>query len=237
MAYEQESLCKLHTVYNYPGRFGTKGPFFYKLENYIADLCIVKPHHFWTRLREKELWLAAQFARWDVATNPVSNPLRFFDKHGNACFVPTDGPCYTGFEPGTTPQPGILLSRGTASQIGSKCYIRGNSTNGSNQGNIAQLAQFDPGNIDHLAQIDPALAQLNNNYKSALKRLLTPNTSDPTVSYVPIPWNVPPVSDASWTLKGDVKTRFDISSKESQCKLAIECRVAQLAIDKGIKFS
>ena len=122
VAYEQESLCKLHTVYNYPGRFGTKGPFFYKLENYIADLCIVKPHHFWTRLREKELWLAAQFARWDVATNPVSNPLRFFDKHGNACFVPTDGPCYSGFEPGTIPQPRIQLSCGTASQINSKCF-------------------------------------------------------------------------------------------------------------------
>ena len=24
MAYEHESICKLHTIYNYPGRFGTK---------------------------------------------------------------------------------------------------------------------------------------------------------------------------------------------------------------------
>ena len=59
-----------------------------------------------------------------------------FDEHGDACFVPTDGPYYTGFEPGTTLQPGIRLDRGTASRIESKCYIRGNSTNGSNQGNI-----------------------------------------------------------------------------------------------------
>ena len=138
MAYEQESLCKLHTVYNYPGRFGTKGRCFYKLENYIADLCIViiELHYFWTRRREKELWLAAQFSRWDAATKPVSNPLRLFDEHGDACFVPTDGPCYTGFEPGTIPQPGIRLDRGSAWQVDSKVYIRGNSTNGSNQGNI-----------------------------------------------------------------------------------------------------
>ena len=48
VAYEHESLCKLHTAYNHPGRFGTKGRCFYKLENYIAlpvaDRCIVKPH-------------------------------------------------------------------------------------------------------------------------------------------------------------------------------------------------
>ena len=50
-------------------------------------------------------------------------------------------------------------------------------------------------------------------------------------------WNVPPVSESSWALAGDVETRFDISSKESPCKLAVECRVAQLAIDKDIKFS
>ena len=46
VAYEHESLCKLHTAYNHPGRFGTKGRCFYKLENYIADLCIVKPLYF-----------------------------------------------------------------------------------------------------------------------------------------------------------------------------------------------
>ena len=226
MAYEQESLCKLHTVYNYPGRFGTKGRCFYKLENYIADLCIGEPHYFWTRRREKELWLAAQFARWDAATKPVSNPLRFFDEHGDACncFVPTDGPCYIGFGPGTIPQPGIWLDRGTACQVDSKVYrnpmydsMRGNSTNGSNQGNI-----------DHLAQIDPALAQRKTTYEGALQQLLTANTSAPSAPYVPI-------SLAQY--KQQKETRFAIRSEEGRCKLAIESRVAQLAIDKGAKVS
>ena len=31
MAYEHESLCKLHTAYDYPGRFSKKGRCFYKL--------------------------------------------------------------------------------------------------------------------------------------------------------------------------------------------------------------
>ena len=132
MSYGHESLCKLHTAYivNYPGRFGTKGWCFYKLENYIADLCIGKPHYFWTQPREKELWLALQSARLEATIKPVSNPLRFFDKHGNACFVvPTnDGPC----------------------QVDSKVYcnpkydiMRGNSTNGSNQGNTVHLAHIE----------------------------------------------------------------------------------------------
>ena len=81
-----------------------------------------------------------------------------FDEHGDACVVPTDGLCYTGFEPGIILQPGIRLGRGTASQIESKVYMRGNSTNGSNQGNIVPSDQFDPGNIEHLAQFDPDLA-------------------------------------------------------------------------------
>ena len=34
-----------------------------------------------------------------------------------------------------------------------------------------------------------------------------------------------------------MKTRFAIHSEEGRCKLAIECRVAQLAIDKGVKSS
>ena len=111
--------------------------------------------------------------------------------HGNAYFVPTtDGPCYTDFDSDSTPQPGIRLSRATASQINSKCFVRGNSTNGSNQGNIDHLAQFDPSNIDHLAQIDPALAQLKNTYEEGLQKLLTTNTSAPTDPYVPIPWSV-----------------------------------------------
>ena len=166
----------------------------------------------------------------------MSNPLRFFDEHGDACFVPTDGPCYIGFEPGTIPQPGIRLDRGTACQVDSKVYMRGNSTNGSNQGNIVPSDQFDPGNIEHIAKLDPALAQLNGDYKRALKRMvLASNKSDSIDSYVPLPMNFPFASSASWTLKGDVKTQFDISSKESQCKLAIECRVAQLAIDKDIR--
>ena len=97
--------------------------------------------------------------------------------------------------------------------------MRGNSTNASNQGNA-----------DHLAQI-------KTDYDGALQKLLTTNTSASTDQYVPIPWSVPPVSAASWALKGDVKTRFAIHSEEKRCKLAIECRVAQLAIDKGVKSS
>ena len=200
-----------------PGRSGTKVRCFYKLENYIADLCIAKPHYFWTQRREKELWLAAQFARWEAAIKPVSNHLRFFDKHGNACFVPTtDGPCYVDFEPGTIIHPGIRLDCGAACQVDSKVYrnpkydsMRGNSTNGSNQGNT-----------DHLAQIEPATAQIKTDYEEALQKILTINTSSSTDQYVPIPWSVPPVSAASLTLKGDVKTRFAIHSEEKRCKLA-----------------
>ena len=87
--------------------------------------------------------------------------------NGAACFVPTDGPCYIGFEPGSIPQPGFRFDRGTACRVDSKVYMRGNSTNGANQGNIDHLYWFDHGNIDHLAELDPALAQLNNNYETA----------------------------------------------------------------------
>ena len=38
-AYETPSLCQLHTIYRHPCRFGTGGPFFFKLENRIAGLC------------------------------------------------------------------------------------------------------------------------------------------------------------------------------------------------------
>ena len=96
MSYEHESLCKLHTAYNYPGRFGKEGRCFYKLENYIADLCIVKPHYFWTRSRERELWLSAQVARWEAAIKPVNNPLRFYDKNGSGCFVSTNDCSFHG---------------------------------------------------------------------------------------------------------------------------------------------
>ena len=89
---EHEALCKLHTTYNYPGRFGTKGRCFY----YIADRCIPKVHHFWTRRREKEIWLAMQYAKWKVAVKPVSKPLRFFKEHGELCNVPTDDLCNIG---------------------------------------------------------------------------------------------------------------------------------------------
>ena len=82
-----------------------------------------------------------------------------------------------------------------------------NSTSGSNQGNI-----------DHLAQIESATAQIKNDSEEALQKLLTTNTSPPTAPYVPI-------SLAQY--KQQKKTRFH--------KLAIECRVAQVAIDKGVK--
>ena len=92
----------------------------------------------------------------------MSNPLRFFDKHGNACFIPTtDGPCQ------------VLVD--------SKVYrnpkydsMRGNSANGSNQGNT-----------DHLAQIESATAQIKTDYETALPKLSTTNTSSPDVPYVP----------------------------------------------------
>ena len=51
---------------------------------------------------------------------------------------------------------------------------------------------------------------------------------------MPILWYGPPTSNDSQTLKADVKTPFDIHSEENRCRLAIECRVAQLAIDKGL---
>ena len=95
--------------------------------------------------------------------------------------------------------------------------MRGNSTNASNQSD--------------------QLAQIKTDYEEALKQLLTTDTSASTDQYVPIPWYVPPVSAAFWALKGDVKTRFAIHSEDTRCKLAIECRVAQLAIDKGVKSS
>ena len=168
--------------------------------------------------------------RWEAAIKPVSNPLRCFDEHDNACFVPTtDGPCHIDFEPG------IRLGRGDASQVDSKVYRNpkydsrcGNSPIGSNQGNT-----------DRLAQIESSTTQIRNDYEEALQILLTSvtNTSAPTDQYVPIPWSVPPASAASWTLKGDVKTQFAIYSEERRCKLAIECRVTQLTIDKGVKVS
>ena len=93
----------------------------------------------------------------------MSNHSRFFDTNGNACFVPTtDGP--TGYD--STPQPGVRLpSRSqcydgctinslprppTAScdstrqpvYLATNGYTLGNSTNGSNQGDIDQLAQL-----------------------------------------------------------------------------------------------
>ena len=210
MAYEHESLCKLPTAYDYPGRFGKEGRCFYKLENCIADLCtcIVKPHYFWTRPREKELWLSAQFARWEAAIKPVPNTLRFFDENGNACSVSTnDGSCQGN------PIHGLC-------QVDSKVdSMHGNSTNASNWGK--------------------QLAQTKTDYEEALQKLFTTDISATTdqYQYVPIPWYGPPTSNASQTLKTDVKTRFDIHSEEKRCRLAIECRVAQLAIDKGVKSS
>ena len=216
MVYEEQPICQLHTIYEHPGRFGTKGPFFYKHENHIADLCIVKLHQFWTRRQEKDLHRDAAYARLQAATKPVSDPLRFFDKHGNACVVPTcttDGLCYTGFN--STPPPEIQLPHSIASQINSKCCTLCNSTNGCNQGNI-----------DHPAQLHPLArppAQLKDTYEGALQKLVTTNTmpSAPADPYAAIPWSVPPASAASWTLKGDVKTGFAIYSEERRCKLAI----------------
>ena len=118
-----------------------------------------------------------QCAKWDAAIKPVSNPLRVFDEHGKACFVPTDGPCYIGFEPGTEIHPGIRLDRGTACQVGPKVYrnpkydpihqpgylatngyTRGNSTNGSNKDNTDCLAR---------APIESTTVQIKTDYETA----------------------------------------------------------------------
>ena len=171
---------------------------------------------------------------------PVPNPLRFFDTNGNACFVPTtDGPCYTGCD--STHQPGVRLpsqsqcydgytvnsrprpagynSTRQPGYLATNGYTLGNSTNGSN-----------PGDIDHLAQ-------LKTSYEGALEKLLTTNTSAPSAPSVP--WFVPAASAASWAMPGDEKTRFEfaIHDEESRCKLAIECKVAQLAVEKGVEVS
>ena len=95
--------------------------------------------------------------------------------------------------------------------------MRGNSTNASYRGE--------------------QLAQMKTDYEEALQTLFTTDISASTDQYVPIPWYGPPASNASQTLKADVKSLFDIHSEETRCKLAIECRVAQLAIDKGVKSS
>ena len=94
--------------------------------------------------------------------------------------------------------------------------MRGNSTNASNRGK--------------------QLAQIKTDYEEALQKLFTADISATTEQYVPIPWYGPPrpTSNASQTLKTDVKTRFDIHSEEKRCRLAIEYGVAQLAIDKGL---
>ena len=146
----------------------------------------------------------------------MSNPLRFFDTHGNACFVPTtDGPCYTGYD--STPQPGVRLpsrsqcydgytinsrprpagyhSTRQPGYLATNGHTLGNSTNGSNQGDIDYLAR------------------LKTSYEGALEKVLTTNTSAPSAQSVP--WSVPPAPAASWAIPGDEKTRFAIHDEES----------------------
>ena len=98
-----------------------------------------------------------QCAKWEAAIKPVSNPLRFFDEHGKASFIPTNGPCYIGFEPGTEIHPGIRLDCGTACQVGPKVYRNPKydpshqpgylATNGYTNGNSTNVSNKD--RIDH----------------------------------------------------------------------------------------
>ena len=117
-AVETASLCQLHTIYRHPGRFGTAGLFFYKLENRIAGMCSIKQPHL--NPQEAALHHAAVYARFQTAIIPVSNPLRFFDsrlekKGANnkdvsvPCYVPTLGPCYDGYSTPPLSLPGVFL--------------------------------------------------------------------------------------------------------------------------------
>ena len=95
----------------------------------------------------------------------------------------------------------------------------GSSTNGSNQGNT-----------DHLAQSESATAQIKNDYEEALQKLLTTNTSPPNLSTTNTSSHDAPYVPISFAqYKHYKKTQFH--------KLAIECRVTQVAINKGVKVS
>ena len=118
----------------------------------------------------------------------MNNPLRFYDKNGNGCFVSTND-----------------------------CSFHGNSTKAINR--------------------EKQIEQTKTDYEEALQKLLTVKISATNDQYVPIPWHDSITSSAPQTLQADMKNRFDIRSEEQRCRLAIECRVAQLAIDKGVKCS
>ena len=58
---------------------------------HIAGLCTIEQPHL--SRQEADLYHTAHaaYARFQAATVPVLNPLRFFDTDGNACYVPTEG--------------------------------------------------------------------------------------------------------------------------------------------------
>jgi hypothetical protein len=156
-----------------------------------------------------------QYAKWDAAVKPVSKPLRFFDEHGKACCVPTDGLCYIGFKPGRSKvhrgptyesnhQPGYSATNG---------YTRGNSTNVSNK----DSAEYETahGNV-HRPQSD---------FLSAKRELDTTGVT---------------TTKGEQIVREKFLEKYKLSSdyqKNRFHKLAIECRVAQVAANKGIKIS
>ena len=137
-------------------------------------------------------------------------------------FVPTDGPCYIGFKPGTEIHPGIQLDCGTACQVGSNVYrnpkydpthqpgylatngyTHGNSTNGSNK----DKTDYETAHGDvHRSQSD---------FLSAKREL-----------------------DTTVALAQNQRAKYLEMCKKNQFrKLAIECRVAQVTANKGVKVS
>ena len=73
---EDGALCQPKTIYHHPGRFGTPGPFFYKLENHI----VYRPPPLIDRIRDfhsAALHGTPLFTRLQTAHTRVENPLQF----------------------------------------------------------------------------------------------------------------------------------------------------------------
>ena len=110
-----------------------------------------------------------------------------FDTNGNACYVPTDGPCYDGYS--TSPQPGVRLP--ARSQCYNGCTINSRSRPGRNSNSRSRSGR-------------------NSNNRSCSGR----NSAHSVSSASSAP-----------------------SDEEIQCKEAIPCKVAQLAVASGYTTS
>ena len=136
---------------------------------------------------------AAAYARFQAATVPVSNPLRFYDTNGSACYVPTDGPCYDGYSARASPQPGVRLPAQSQCYDGYTINSRSRSRRNSNS---------------------RSRSGRNSNNRSRSGRNSAPS--------------VPPAYLLLLLL---------LMSEEIQCKQAIVCKVAQLAVVNGYTTS